>query len=268
MAPEPLAVVENPVEWTFYVNEKLKQMPLDEQPTWKKRCVYRVPACVVTDLNIKAYRPQVVSFGPYHHGEEHLRLMEEHKERALFRILKRSQKPIERFLESLREVARDLAESYERLDFKWKEFSGDGVADRFLELMVTDGCFILEILRTGTERVEDYALNDPIFSNHGKHHILPYIRRDMLRLENQLPIQVLNRLAAVENDSRKDEELINRLILTNYLSETSFYTSLCKWYPHDNNLVFSALTLYSNNAGRRIHQQSHRQLLRLPQQSH
>ncbi|XP_039159379.1 UPF0481 protein At3g47200 [Eucalyptus grandis] len=228
MAPEPRPLDRNCMEWTVYVNKKLEQMPLGEQPTWKKRCVYKVPACVVTDLNSKAYRPQVVSFGPYHHGEEHLRPMEDHKERALLRILKRSQKPIECFLESLREVAGDLVESYEELDQKWKEGSCEGATDQFLELMITDGCFMLEILRTGTKRVEDYAPNDPIFGNHGKYHILPYIRRDMLMLENQLPIQVLDRLVTLENDDgKKDDELINRLIL-NFYSPGMRITSMGK----------------------------------------
>ncbi|KAM7496231.1 hypothetical protein LguiA_020645 [Lonicera macranthoides] len=35
---------------------------------WSKRCIYEV-APQVTELNKKAYGPQVVSFGPYHHAE-------------------------------------------------------------------------------------------------------------------------------------------------------------------------------------------------------
>ncbi|KAI3412364.1 Glycerophosphodiester phosphodiesterase [Psidium guajava] len=211
MSPEPRRLDQSQTEWTVYINESLKRMPVDEQKIWEKRCVYKVPACV-TDLNKKAYQPQAVSFGPYHHGEDRLHPMEEHKHRALLHFLKRSGKRLEPFLESLREVARDLEESYEALDPKWKEGGSEG-AGRFLELMITDGCFMLEILKMGTEVVDGYAPNDPIFSNHGKLYIMPYIRRDMLMLENQLPMLVLYRLVTVESDGKKDDEFVNKLIL-------------------------------------------------------
>ncbi|XP_030513797.1 UPF0481 protein At3g47200-like [Rhodamnia argentea] len=211
MSPEPRPLDRNQTEWTIYVNESLKRMPVDERQIWEKRCVYRVPACV-TELNHKAYQPQAISFGPYHHGEDRLRPMEEHKHRALLHFLKRSRKCLEPFLESMREVAQDLEESYEALDPKWKEGGSEG-AGRFLELMITDGCFMLEILRTATQVVDDYAPNDPIFSNHGKLYIMPYIRRDMLMLENQLPMLVLDRLVTVESNGKKDNEFVNKLIL-------------------------------------------------------
>ncbi|KAM7496226.1 hypothetical protein LguiA_020640 [Lonicera macranthoides] len=57
---------------------------------------------------------------------------------------------------------------------------------------------MLEILRAATQPMNDYATGDPIFSNHGKLYIMPYIRCDMLMLEN-LPLLVLKKLVAVEN---------------------------------------------------------------------
>ncbi|XP_039169405.1 uncharacterized protein LOC120293746 [Eucalyptus grandis] len=44
-------------------------------------------------------------------------------------------------------------------------------------------------------------------------YIMKHIRRDMLVLENKLPMQVLDRLVAVESNGQQDEEFINRLIL-------------------------------------------------------
>ncbi|KAK3409565.1 hypothetical protein EUGRSUZ_J01673 [Eucalyptus grandis] len=168
-------------------------MPSDEHHYWEKRSIYRVPAHIA-NLNREAYQPQAVSFGPYHYGEVHLRPMEDHKHRALIHFLRRSWKPLEHLLESLRNVAGDLEASYVALDPKWKEGSGEGVVDRFLQLMITDGCFMLEILRFKTQEVNDYAPNDPIFSDHGKLSVIPFIRRDMLLLENQLPMLVLDLL--------------------------------------------------------------------------
>ncbi|KAL3719677.1 hypothetical protein ACJRO7_004625 [Eucalyptus globulus] len=195
------------------LDESLQSMPSDdeEQWYWKMRSIYRVPARI-TALTREAYQPQVVSFGPYHHGEAHLLPMEEHKRRTARHFLKRSKKPMECFFASLREVACDLEESYDALDPKWKAGSGEGAAPLFLELMITDGCFMLEILRFATNEVDDYASNDPIFSNHGTLYIMSDIWQDMLMLENQLPMLVLYRLVAVESDGEKDTEFVNRLI--------------------------------------------------------
>lgn len=182
--------------WVIEVNEKLeKMMDTDnsmEEERWKKRAIYKIPACV-KDLNKKAYRPQAVSFGPYYHGEEHLKPMEEHKHRALLHFLKRANKPLQVFVESLAEVVQVLKDSYHPLDISWQEDTS-----RFLQLMILDGCFMLEILRIATHALDDYATNDPIFSSHGKLYIIPYIMRDMLMLENQLPLLVLVKLVAVE----------------------------------------------------------------------
>ncbi|XP_048140237.1 UPF0481 protein At3g47200-like [Rhodamnia argentea] len=205
----PLDLNEN--NWIVQVEESLKSKTSDDQRHWNKRSIYRVPAHI-TNLKSEAYRPQAVSFGPFHHGEDHLRPMEDHKHRVLVHFLRRSGKRLEHFLESLREVAGDLEESYDTLDPKWMEGGGKGVAGLFLQLMITDGCFMLEILRFTNKEVDDYAPNDPIFSEHGWLYILPVIGRDMLLLENQLPMLVLERLVAVCN-GKKEEEYINRLIL-------------------------------------------------------
>ncbi|XP_039168540.1 UPF0481 protein At3g47200 [Eucalyptus grandis] len=196
------------------LDKSLQSMRSDdeEQWYWKMRSIYRVPARI-TAPNREAYQSQVVSFGPYHHGEAHLLPMEEHKHRAVRHFLKRSKKPMERFFESLREVAQDLEESYDALDPKWKAGSSEGAARLFLELMITDGCFMLEILRFATNEVDDYAPNDPIFSYHRTIHIMTDICKDMLMLENQLPILVLDRLVAVESDGKKDDEFVSRLLL-------------------------------------------------------
>ncbi|XP_030519081.1 UPF0481 protein At3g47200-like [Rhodamnia argentea] len=204
--PLPPQLDPNEIDWIVPVND-------NKQPS-----IYRVPA-FITNLSPNAYRPQVVSFGPYHHNDVQLRPMEEHKNRALDHFLNRSQKTREPFLESLRKVARNLEESYDALDPKWK----DGAGDQFLELMITDGCFMLEIMRIAVEVEEeknDYAPSDPIFSTHRMAYITPYIRRDMLMLENQLPMLVLECLVTVERDGKEREGYINELILNFYFPNT------------------------------------------------
>ncbi|KAF8009063.1 hypothetical protein BT93_J0143 [Corymbia citriodora subsp. variegata] len=236
MAPLPPLPDPNETDWIVQVNDSLKCKAFNDQRYWKKQSIYRVRACI-TDLNSKAYRPQVVSFGPYHHGEKHLLSMEEHKRRALFQFLKRSRKPLKPFLESLREVAWDFEESYNALDPEWKVHGSEGVAVRFLELMITDGCSMLEIMRTAEERVaaekvegivDGYEDEDPISTSHGKLHVMAYIRRDMLMLEKQQPMLVLDRLVTVESDGEKGHEFINRLILNFFCSSSTLSKGIGK----------------------------------------
>ncbi|KAK9108666.1 hypothetical protein Syun_024677 [Stephania yunnanensis] len=198
-------------KWVVDVKEKLQEMDsCKEVEHWKKRSIYRVPAYVV-ELNRKAYKPQIVSFGPYHHGEDDLARMEDHKGRALLHFLKRSNKAVEAYMGALQEVVQELMDSYDGLDPKWCD-----PITRFLRLMLMDGCFMLEVLRTATGTSSDYAFNDPIFSHHGQLHIIPYIRRDMLMLQNQLPMLLLEMLVSVETGrggQKENEEFLNKMIV-------------------------------------------------------
>lgn len=179
--------------WVAHFDSQIKNVnPSDELELWRKQSIYRVPACI-KDLNSKAYKPQVVSFGPFHHGEAQVMPMEEHKHRALLHFLKRATKPLDDFVTAMEEVVQQLQDAYQNLDEDWRRDR-----EKFLQLMIVDGCFMLEIMRLSTGRSNDYAFNDPIFSSHGVLYTVPYIRRDMLMIENQLPFLVLEKLVAVE----------------------------------------------------------------------
>ncbi|KAI3933266.1 hypothetical protein MKX01_041193 [Papaver californicum] len=111
--------------WSNRVTEKLELAePKWQEEHWKKDFIFDLPT-FVKDRNVKAYEPQVVSIGPYHYSKRHLKPMEVHKRRALRHFVKRS----------------DVPESYARqLDEEWIN------DNRFVELMIQDGCFILEFL--------------------------------------------------------------------------------------------------------------------------
>ncbi|KAK3409625.1 hypothetical protein EUGRSUZ_J01732 [Eucalyptus grandis] len=199
-------------------------MPSNEQ--WDGTSIYKVPR-YIRILCAKAYRPQVVSFGPYHYKDKRLSPMKEHKRRALAQFEKRSGQPLKNLIESLGRVKQKLKDSYNKLDSVWQE------EDKFLELMITDGCFMLEIMRTKIEGnpTPNHAQNEPIFSTHWLRYIRPYIRRDMLLLENQLPMLVLYELVAIESDytmcvgnyiteNAQDEETEKIIRSANELSKT------------------------------------------------
>ncbi|KAJ6705227.1 PROTEIN putative (DUF247)-RELATED-RELATED [Salix purpurea] len=189
------------------VSEKLQNMANTSMKNvfWSKRSIYKIPA-PVTALNETAYMPQTVSFGPYHHDGIHLKPMEEHKKRALGYFLNSTGKSLPSIVGSLNEEIQVLKDSYDMLGESWKNDKG-----KFLQLMILDGCFMLEIIRLGTRPLDDSA-DDPIFSSHGSLCMIPYIRRDMLLLENQLPMLVLYKLVGVESDGAKDVESVNKLV--------------------------------------------------------
>ena len=168
-----------------------------EVSRWQRHSIYRVPACM-KDLNRKAYKPQVVSLGPFHHGRDgELLPMEEHKRRALRHLLRRAKRPLEELAAAVEDVAEQLESAYLDLGDEWHGADG---RERFLEVMIVDGCFLLEAMRVAKDvgvGDDGYATSDPVFSRHGVLYVMPFIRRDMLMLENQLPLLVLERLVAV-----------------------------------------------------------------------
>ncbi|VAH19066.1 unnamed protein product [Triticum turgidum subsp. durum] len=156
-----------------------------EVAQWERHCIYRVPACI-KDIKSKAYQPQVVSLGPFHHGDPNLLPMEEHKRRALRHLLRRAGRPLDDFVAAVEDIAEQLESAYMDLGGEWRAGIDGKGRERFLQMMIVDGCFLLEVMRRtaagNSKQVDDYAGNDPIFSRHGILYMVPYIKRDMLML--------------------------------------------------------------------------------------
>ncbi|CAI9092828.1 OLC1v1028168C1 [Oldenlandia corymbosa var. corymbosa] len=204
--------------WVVELLGQLSDRLREQEEKWKQHSIYKLPARV-TDLNPNAYKPRVVSFGPYHHDDQHLFPMEAHKQRAMIRFIKRSS--ARRFylcFDDADAFLQELKASYDSLGQKWEENP-----DAFMELMIRDGCFMLEILLHNFQENHEgpsssYAENDPIFGNK-VNSMMPNIRRDMLMLENQLPMSLLIKLLpfgcpTVQGDLN---EKINTLIIEFYV---------------------------------------------------
>ncbi|KQJ88230.1 hypothetical protein BRADI_4g16496v3 [Brachypodium distachyon] len=182
-----------------------------EKAQWAAQYIYRVPA-FIKNLNRGAYKPRTVSLGPYHYGDRELQPMESHKRRALAHVLQRAGKTEKNDLvKAMEEVAEQLLNAYTDLSDDWRRSRR---RDDFLQMMATDGCFLLEVMRAdaGTN-LKDYDSNDPIFSVHGQLYAIPYIRNDMLMIENQLPLLVLERIVALELSYSTVRIIVNRMVL-------------------------------------------------------
>ncbi|XP_059667484.1 UPF0481 protein At3g47200-like [Cornus florida] len=144
-------------------------------------CIFRVPQSYI-DINCLSYQPHVVSIGPYHHGKQHLQMIQEHKWRYLDALLKRTQKKglvLEDYLKAIQPhemSARDCYSETIHLD-----------KDEFVEMLVLDGCFIIEMFRKFGGLV-DPDPDDPLIS---MSWVLPFLSRDLVRLENQIPFFIL-----------------------------------------------------------------------------
>ncbi|XP_077228621.1 UPF0481 protein At3g47200-like [Tasmannia lanceolata] len=199
-------------DWVIKLEEQVLSLDNMNEDFWKKQSIYRVPT-YIKDLNIKAYEPQLVSLGPYHHGIPKLMAMEEHKYRALHYFLKRSDHQISFYVEALEEIVEDLMGSYEQLDEKWRD------RNRFLQLMILDGSFLLEILQGIHFSVSsNYAKNDPICSKNALFKNKDVMMEDMLMIENQVPLMVLTTLLAIQKGRVNEANgFLNRLVFCFFL---------------------------------------------------
>eukprot|EP00268_Persea_americana_P037845 TRINITY_DN3752_c0_g2_i1.p1 TRINITY_DN3752_c0_g2~~TRINITY_DN3752_c0_g2_i1.p1 ORF type:complete len:544 (-),score=81.34 TRINITY_DN3752_c0_g2_i1:323-1954(-) len=159
--------------------------------------IHRVPEHIRKGEE-SAYQPQIISIGPYHRSEKGLQAMENHKWRYLQDFLSRNKTIcLERCLVEIQSLEVGVRNCYsETIDLK---------SDEFVEVMVLDGCFIIELFLKQNENTE----SDPIFNTRW---MLPVISHDMLLLENQLPFFILKRLfELIETSNRESKSCLEDL---------------------------------------------------------
>ena len=181
-----IRIVEGESNWSTLMEKKRKQKPrlLRKSAGNISCCIFRVPQSLV-EINEKAYQPHIVSIGPYHHGKDHLKMIQEHKWRLLDTLIARTENQgvcLDDYFKAIASKEESIRECYsEAIDLNSNEF---------VEMMVLDGCFIVEILCIVGKIVQNDP-KDPIFN---MLWVFPFLMRDLLRLENQIPFFVLQTL--------------------------------------------------------------------------
>ncbi|KAG7603091.1 hypothetical protein AtNW77_Chr5g0106441 [Arabidopsis thaliana] len=170
---------------------------LQDSSAGKYCCIYRISRSrestldpsippPVTQTNDAKYDPKLLSIGPYHHGKTHLQMIEEHKRPYLEYFVSKTQEKgvdLRDLVDVVRGLETEIRDSYsETLPFDTKELT---------DLMVLDGCFILTLFLVVFGKFKRKARNDPIFK---PRWILSTLRRDLLLLENQVPLFLLSDL--------------------------------------------------------------------------
>ncbi|XVE81430.1 hypothetical protein DITRI_Ditri15bG0062700 [Diplodiscus trichospermus] len=167
--------MEDPV--SISIDEMLKNISLKSA----KPCISKVPN-YLRQVNEKAYEPQVISIGPYHHGENHLGPMQEQKIRFLQKLLEeRKENDVSVYVSKMRELEDKARKCY-------AEPLSDLCSDDFVKMLLLDGVFIVQMIRMYLEECPEY-LKDML----GCYSCGLYLalRQDMLLVENQLPLFVV-----------------------------------------------------------------------------
>ncbi|KAF8408401.1 hypothetical protein HHK36_007551 [Tetracentron sinense] len=152
-------------------------------PLSSRCCIYKVSNTVGIDIR-NAYEPQTVSIGPFHHDKESCKATKRFKLLYLNSLLDRAptlHTNVESLMEaitSLEQVSRECYEENNLTNLTSKDL---------VEMMVIDGCFILEMLRREADEVP-ISENDPVFRTAQMHF---KIKRDIILVENQIPLLIL-----------------------------------------------------------------------------
>ncbi|TKY72712.1 UPF0481 protein [Spatholobus suberectus] len=145
-------------------------------------CIYRIPSNM-RHVEPKAYRPNNISIGPCHHGAPHLRNMEVLKKSFYRRLFDPNNDANGAKLDEAFRFLEEQESSVRRCYMDDIKLSGD----EFLQMMLVDGSFIVQLLRDLSAREFGRV---PCLST----WMLPIIRRELIMLENQLPMFVLSKL--------------------------------------------------------------------------
>lgn len=146
--------------------------------------ICKVPEKFYMENELK-YFPQMVSIGPFHHGKEKLKAMEERKWQYLNTLLSRAVN-VETRLEKCVEVLKALED-------RARKCYGEEIhmnSDEFAEMMLIDGCFIIELLYKSCCK-GIIRRGDPFLATY---QVISQLRRDLILLENQIPFFILQHL--------------------------------------------------------------------------
>ncbi|PON95328.1 hypothetical protein TorRG33x02_088500 [Trema orientale] len=171
--------------------------------------IFRIPTAVYRH-NEKAYAPSVFSIGPYHHGKCHLKPAERIKWNYLLGLLARL-RPDDQESQSgrLRSLTKAISRVQTEARHAYREPIGMDTRE-FIQVLVLDGCFVIELFRKKAYNSVLTQLDDPIFT---VSHMLQFLYHDLILLENQVPWLVLEILFALTRAPIIDKELLGELAI-------------------------------------------------------
>ncbi|ESR59112.1 hypothetical protein CICLE_v10017831mg [Citrus x clementina] len=156
----------------------------------------------------------MVSIGPFHHGKEELKAMEEHKQRYLKCFLQRTKVSMARFLAFIKEREAELLSCY-------AETIHNLQSDDFVKMVLVDAVFLIEFFLR-VYKPDCRTDDDPIF---GRSFLYADVRHEILLLENQLPLFIPNdlfNLAKTTTFETNLDDIVGYLPIQENLLEINF----------------------------------------------
>ncbi|CAB4304296.1 unnamed protein product [Prunus armeniaca] len=171
-------------------------------PLPSRSSIYRVPE---TLRRHNEMAPNLVSIGPFHYGRPRLQAMEETKMWYLKCLLPKQTPDQDNCLVHLVNIIK----KHEKFCRDCYEERVPLSSDDFVEMMLVDGCFIIELLRKYKRFCFSFGEGgDAIFRTP---RMLSTITNDLLLVENQLPWRVLDCLFKVTRVDDDDDHGITSL---------------------------------------------------------
>ncbi|CAD5172755.1 unnamed protein product [Musa acuminata subsp. malaccensis] len=175
--------------WMDTLRRKVEEAKWDQWRTEQAR-IFKVPG-VLQEAEPRAYKPRIVSLGPYHHGKSELQPMEELKWNYLRRFVRRQpQKKLEDYLNETRELVNRSRRFYFGDKVNPNESSMIMSDNKFVEMMLLDGSFVIEIMISWVKGVSERKVGQNAIKNTIWSPLA--VAQDMLLLENQLPFFLLD----------------------------------------------------------------------------
>ncbi|XP_042508161.1 putative UPF0481 protein At3g02645 [Macadamia integrifolia] len=165
-------------------------------------CIFDVPKTLLS-VKPECFIPHQIALGPYHHWREELYEMESHKVAAARRARRQFQSlKFENLVEEMKKLMPKIRGCYN----KYLDLSGETLA----WMLAVDVCFLLEFLQI-------YAIKEGKIQTEvhaGKKFTNYAMLRDIVMLENQIPMFLLRKVLELQHSSLEaaDETLNASLI--------------------------------------------------------
>ncbi|KAJ4950793.1 hypothetical protein NE237_027625 [Protea cynaroides] len=167
----------------------------------------------------------MVSIGPYHRSDPNLKAMENQKLAYLKQVLHRTCEitSLEMYVEALQKLEPEVRKCYsEPINLN---------SEQFIEMMLIDGFFIVELFRKNSKDVL-IEENDPIFYFSSR---VARVMRDLILLENQIPMSVLQTLFDLSENPKSGSSFALIQMALNFFN-TLIPNGINK-YPQEKNTV-------------------------------
>ncbi|XP_047324275.1 UPF0481 protein At3g47200-like [Impatiens glandulifera] len=148
------------------------------------------------DSETSSYIPHTVSIGPLHRGKDQYRYIEQFKWSYLHALMDRKKLSLEDLIKKIMPLEHRARKSYTEEVDQLDSFE-------FVEMLILDGCFIIELFRKSRQILS--FEHDQITS---VSNIYQSILEDLIKLENQIPWIILEELFSITRSSITLEETI------------------------------------------------------------